>query len=219
MPLEPESKKAVRKYRKDYQLFYAHLGYCINRWANIDSLMCECLQFALGTDLHRAGIIYHNITAFSFKLQLLDKLMARALSAKKDSEKLSQWKKISKAVDKQANFRNFITHQPVRVESKLYLVVDDTGMAREHSSETWWAVSTSKLEVEIGKRKPESYKLTDLLAHRYAVDDILKLTESFLLDHWSSEAKKERARQKIRAKSARRKTARRTPRKAKKSPR
>ena len=222
MSRSKEVPKLVRAYSRDYKLFYAHLGYCINQWSKIDGLMCECLQFALGTSHHRAAILYYNITAFSFKLQLIDKLMHHALRRDKKTSQLSEWKEIQKTTSKLANFRNFITHQPVDGQASFYVDLDpESGLVSQDIRQAWWEIRPTKAEVKIGKREEtEVYKLTDLLNHRYETEALEKKISIFLAEEkFGGRAIVGPPVQNPRAKSAPQKSGRRTSRTKKKSPR
>jgi hypothetical protein len=154
--------------------FYALYGRCINEWAHIDELLCEFFTFALGTDEHRAAVIYYSWVSIGQRKAQTDKLMNIILSNDELREHRKAWAHASAEIEKHLAFRNDLAHEPIRAWRRVLLTANKTKdqtaalkaerEAKGHKYGLWHEVYTSPKKILKGA-KPKAIREDNLRKH------------------------------------------------------
>lgn len=116
----------VRKHEmtmtKEAQKFYAALGQCISIWSHIEDRVFLICNLAIGSDESIAAIVFFRTNSLSGRITLTDEIVQQRLqptplkTGQHPPKLLKDWNKLHGKLTQHIKFRNFIAHQPDRVD-------------------------------------------------------------------------------------------------------
>lgn len=109
---------------------YKCIGEVVSMWAGIDACVYALFHLVLGVDYNRSSLLFYKSTSIKDHLVLTNDLIK---SSSVSEKKMSRWREIYRALDKNINMRNELAHNPVVMERA---VEDSKGRISFVSSKT-----------------------------------------------------------------------------------
>lgn len=98
--------------------FMTYLGLCITDWADIEEQLFGICAEILQTTPAKAAVVYFRTPSLSGRIDLVDELLAVAISAEKDDKQAKahakEWNSLYKAIRSELSIRNQLAHSPIR---------------------------------------------------------------------------------------------------------
>ena len=112
-------KPAEKNLRAARESFYAKIGACITRWAEVEHILFDIFHAALGSNKTQAAVVFVQLPTFSNRLRMTDLLVAEVFPKRQrkngghDHPDKKNWDKVVSSIVDLTAIRNIIAHKPV----------------------------------------------------------------------------------------------------------
>lgn len=185
-------KKPAMTLTQEAQKFYSALGQCITIWSHIEGRMFLISQLCLGTSESLAAIVFFRTPSLEGKASLTNDLISHYLepeprkSGKHAPPLLKRWSKIHSKIKQRIAFRNYIAHQPDRLDIEtLWAIAKAKGATVDQFDQIYDEATVIKQHKADFDRRPLKISqagLAELEGHFEEMSSIFESLNEFVTD-------------------------------------
>ncbi len=186
------TKKPLMTHTVEAQKFYAALGQCITIWSHIEGKLFLISNLALMSDEAIAAIVFFRTPSLDGRISLTNDLVNQRLQpeplrpGQHPPRLLKRWSKIHTKLKSNIRFRNYIAHQPDRLDIEtLWAIARARGATISEFDQIYDEATVIKQHHADNARRPLEIKkvtLSDMETHVETMSSAYEALNEFSLE-------------------------------------